>query len=207
MKHASLLLNLVLLLAVGFLYYKVLGDNKPATKNTGTSPVSASESSTASKNAGSLIAYVELDSLNEQITYIKSRRNQFESQQKAIETEWQSGYRGLENKKNNFIKSKGQSATQQEIENMQNELYQQQQQIDARKQNQTQDLSEKSLRFLEEIQEQLKDFLTEYNKSKNYQYIFTTGTGMDYMIFKDSTLNITADVVAGMNEKLAKGKN
>ncbi len=207
MKHASLLLNLVLLLAVGFLYYKVLGDNKPDIKNTGTSPASSSGSTIAPKNSGALIAYVELDSLNEQITYIKNRRNQFESQQKAIETEWQSGYRGLENKKNNFIKSKGQTATQQEVENMQNELYQQQQQIDARKQNQTQDLSEKSLRFLEDIQKQLKDFLTEYNKAKNYQYIFTTGTGMDYMIFKDSTFNITADVVSGMNEKLAKGKN
>jgi hypothetical protein len=33
-------------------------------------------------------------------------------------------------------------------------------------------------------------------------YIITTGTGLDYMVYKDSTLNITNDVIKGMNEKM-----
>ena len=33
-------------------------------------------------------------------------------------------------------------------------------------------------------------------------YIFTTGTGMDYMVYKDSSMNITDDVIEGMNEKM-----
>lgn len=206
MKNASLLLNLVLLLAVGFLYFKVFGDKKNSTKPQAANTVAAGSTAGEAKSNSSLIAYVELDSLNDQISYIKSRRGQFEAEQKAIETEWQNGYRGLENKKNNFIKEKGQNMTQQEAEKFQADLIQQQQQIDARKQNQTQSLSEKSYKFLEDIQKKLKDFLQEYNKEKNYQYILTTGTGMDYMILKDSSLNITADVVAGMNEVFAKQK-
>jgi hypothetical protein len=46
----------------------------------------------------------------------------------------------------------------------------------------------------------------DYNKEKNYLYILTTGTGLDYMVYKDSTLNITEDVVVGMNEKLKQAK-
>ena len=38
-------------------------------------------------------------------------------------------------------------------------------------------------------------------------YIFTTGTGLDYMVFKDSTLNITSDVINGMNAKMKAEAN
>ena len=48
---------------------------------------------------------------------------------------------------------------------------------------------------MDDIHKKLKDFLNEYNKSKNYQYILTTGTGLDYMLYKDSTFNITKDVI------------
>ena len=91
-------------------------------------------------------------------------------------------------------------------EEFQNQLILQQQRIDEKKQGLTQKLSEKSYKFMDNIQKDLKSFLIEYNKTKNYQYILTTGTGVDYMVFKDSTLNITSDVVNGMNEKMKKGK-
>ena len=51
-----------------------------------------------------LIAYVELDSLNENITYIKDKRRELENEQKSIEAEWEIGYKSLETQKNNFLK-------------------------------------------------------------------------------------------------------
>ncbi|CAN5739406.1 hypothetical protein BH11BAC4_BH11BAC4_21460 [soil metagenome] len=83
------------------------------------------------------------------------------------------------------------------------QLLQEQQEIDQRKQSLSQTLSEKSYKFMEDIQKNLKEFLAEYNSQRNFTYIFTTGTGLDYMVYKDSSLNITADVIAGMNEKMA----
>jgi outer membrane protein len=53
---------------------------------------------------------------------------------------------------------------------------------------------------MESIQKNLKKFLAEYNKEKQFQYILTTGSGIDYLIYKDSTLDITKDVIKGMNE-------
>jgi len=196
MKNPSLLLNIVLLIAVIVLYFLHFSAKKSTAVNQVTTVQHPSGSS-----ASAPIAYVELDSLNEKIFYIKNTRKQLEAEQKAIETEWENSYRGLENQKNNFLK-KGNAITQEEAQKFQGMLIQQQQQVDNKKQTLLQKLNEKSYKFMDEIQKKLKDFLAEYNKQKNYMYIFTTGTGLDYMVYKDSSLNITADVIKGMNEKM-----
>jgi outer membrane protein len=200
MKYFSTILNVVLLLAVAFLYYHAFGNKKTVSLAAKTSALETD----AKKSLMAPIAYVELDSLNEKITFIKEKRKELEAEQKAIEAEWENGYKGLENQKNNFLK-KGDAITQQMAEQFQGELLQQQQVIDGKKQGLTQKLSEKSYKFMDDIQKKLKEFLVDYNKEKNYLYILTTGTGMDYMVYKDSSLNITEEVVQGMNEKLKKG--
>ncbi len=201
MKNLSLVLNIVLLAAVGYLYYynfsghkngkpPLKDDNRPAWKD--------------SVCQHPLIAYVELDSLNENITYIKDKRKELENEQKSIEAEWENGYKSLESQKNNFLK-KGAAITQDEAEKFQAQLLAQQQQIDGKKQSLTQKLSERSFNFMDAIQKKLKKFLIDYNKDKKYMYILTTGTGLDYMVYKDTSLNITDDVIKGMNEEMKNG--
>ncbi len=196
MKNLPLVLCAILFAAVLFLYVKVFSGIERTTASV-----------TNTKNAGPAnqsafpIAFVELDSLNDNIGYIKDRRTELESEQRAIETEWQNSYRTLENRKNEFLK-RGSAITQQEAEKFQGELIQQQQQVDGKKQALTQKLSEKSYQFMDDIQSKLKLFLKDYNKHGRYQYILTTGTGLDYMLYKDSSLNITADVIKGMNAKM-----
>lgn len=200
MKNISVAVTLLLFAAVLFLYVKVFSSPKQTT----SSAINTKSSSPLNQKSVH-IAFVELDSLNDNIGYIKDRRSQLETEQKAIETEWQSGYRTLENRKNDFLK-RGNSITQQEAEKFQGELMQQQQQVDGKKQALTQKLSEKSYQFMDDIQSKLKLFLKDYNKDGKYQYILTTGTGLDYMLYKDSSLNITADVIKGMNEKMNSNK-
>ncbi|MBS1741991.1 MAG: OmpH family outer membrane protein [Bacteroidetes bacterium] len=198
MKNLSTVLNIVLLVAVGILYYlHFSADKKPEVKKPGYSMAPGTPMTRPA------IAYVELDSLLEKIAYIKDKKKEFESQQDKIESEWQNGYRGLEEQKNNFLK-KGASITQDEAQQFQNQLLSQQDKIDQRKQMQAQDLSEAHYKFMEKIQKNLKDFLAEYNKDKNFMYIFTTGTGLEYMAYKDSSMNITNDVIDGLNKIMVK---
>mgnify|MGYP001788352486 CR=1 FL=1 len=198
MKNLSLAINIVLLVAVGYLYYYDFSGKK-------TKEVAAKLSSTHlaldSNGYRPPLAYVELDSLNEKITFIREKRKELEAEMKAIEQEQENEYRGLQMQKDNFLK-KGAAITQEEAQAFQGKLIEQQQRIDTRKQELSQKLNEKSFGIMEGIQKKLKDFLTEYNKDKKYMYIFTTGTGLDYMVFKDSTLNITNDVIKGMNAKM-----
>ena len=198
MKNLSLVLNIVLLLAVGYLYYYDFSGKK--TKDV-AAKLSSNFITTDSNIYRPPLAYVELDSLNEKITFIKERRKELEAEMKAIEQEQENGYRSLQAQKDNFLK-RGAAITEEEAQIFQGKLIEQQQKIDARKQEFSQKLNEKSFGIMEGIQKKLKDFLTDYNKDKKYMYIFTTGTGLDYMVFKDSTLNITNDVIQGMNAKM-----
>ncbi len=195
MKNLSLLINAVLILAVGFLYYKQFSHQCKSEKKS----CSVSASNRAGMGKGPAIAYIDLDSLNEKISYIKTNRKSLEQEQQAIEADWENSYRNLEAQKNNFLK-KASTVTQSQAEEFQTTLYQQQQQIDAKKQSLTQKLNEKSYKFLDDIQKKLKDFLAEYNQDGRFTYIFSSGNGLDYMVYKDSAMNVTDDVVKGMNE-------
>jgi outer membrane protein len=197
MKNLSLVLNIVLLLAVGYLYYYDFSGKKTNAVAAKLSNYRASDSN----NYRPPLAYVELDSLNEKITFIKEKRKELEAEMKAIEQEQENGYRGLQAQKDNFLK-RGAAITEEEAQVFQGKLIEQQQRIDTRKQELSQKLNEKSFGIMEGIQKKLKDFLSDYNKDKKYMYIFTTGTGLDYMVFKDSSLNITNDVIQGMNAKM-----
>ena len=203
MKNLSLVLNIVLLLAVGYLYYYDFSGKK--TKDV-AAKLNSNLLASDNNNYRPPLAYVELDSLNEKITFIKDKRKELEAAMKVIEQEQEAGYRNLQAQKDNFLK-KGAAITQEEAEVFQGRLIDQQQKIDRKKQEQSQALNEKSFSIMEGIQKKLKDFLNDYNKDKKYMYIFTTGTGLDYMVFKDSTLNITDDVIKGMNEKMKSEAN
>lgn len=193
--------NIFLLVAVGFLFYKVFAKDVSIKKVTTVT--------NGGKNANNLvgkIAYVELDSLYENIKYIRNMRESLEAEQKLIEREWTSGLQGLDSKKNNFIAKNGNNMTQEMAEQFQNQLLQEQQNIEGKKQNLASKLSDKSYRFMDDVQTKMKTFLNDYNTDKGYAYILTSGTGLDYMIYRDSTLNITDDVISGMNEMFNKKK-
>jgi outer membrane protein len=199
MKNLNYLFNALVVVAIAVLFYLHFSSNNSSSKKRNRSVEAAAISSTGKSG---LFAYVDLDSLNEKITFIKQNRAKLEQEQAAIESEWQKGYQNLQQQRDQFIKKGGSSITQQQAEEFQSILIQQQQQIDGKKQTLTQKLNEKSYKFMDGVQKQLKDFLAEYNQDKGFNYIFTTGNGLEYMVYKDSSLNITNDVVEGMNEKL-----
>ena len=198
MKQISIVLNAVLILAVAFLYYLHFSSKSSCEKKITPSSFVAK----GNNNSSPCIAYVDLDSLNEKIGYIKNNRKALEAEQQSIEMEWENAYKNLENQKNNFLK-RGKSITQQEAEEFQAVLIQQQQQVDTKKQTLSQKLNEKSYKFMDGVQQKLKDFLAEYNVNNKFTYIFSTGNGLDYMAYKDSSYNLTQDVIEGMNKMLA----
>ena len=201
MKHLSLTLNIVLLLAVGILYYFHFSSAKPNEKKK------KNQITQLTKTSGNtpLIGYIDLDTLYEHIAFIKNNRKLLENEEIAIQKEWENAYRNLQAQKDNFLK-RGNAITQAEAEEFQGKLIQQQQIVDEKKQNAAQALNDKTYKFGDDIQKKLKAFLVDYNQDNKFSYIFTTGTGLDYIVYKDTALNITDDVVEGMNVILNKEK-
>lgn len=196
MKNFSIVLNIVLLAAVGFLYYKYFSGSTPKTNTT-----AAISNIKDSAVAAVKVAYVDLDSLNEKIVYFKQSRKELEQLQKSNENDITNDLKLLEAKQNNFME-KNPNPTPEQIQALRAQLMNDQENIEGKKQKYTQMLNQKNFELVEKIRKELKDFFAAYNKEKKYQYILTTSADLDYIIFKDSSLNITQDVINGMNEKL-----
>ena len=198
MKQFSIILNIILLLAVGYLYFIHFSGSKK--ENLVGNAVTKHVDSCLGEP---IIAYVDLDSLNNNVNFIKLRKKELEVEQNNIANEYESAYRDMENEKNNFLK-RGNAITQKEAEDFQAKLIQRQQQIESTKQSKAQNLAQKGAKIMEDLQAKMKGFLSEYNKDKKYTYILATGTGLDYLFYKDSSRNITTEVVKGLNEMMNK---
>ncbi len=199
MKQFSFVLNLVLLVSVAVLYYLHFNRaNKMSVKGNALNNYKQKDSC---GDKIPIVGYVELDSLYSNVTVIKQRKKELEAEQKIIAQEYESSYRTLTAERDAFLK-KGNSITQQEAETFQGKLGQKQQEIEAAKQAKSQRLAEKGAKIMEDMQSKVRSFMKEYNKSKNFSYILATGTGLDYLFYKDSTLNITSEVIKGLNDQM-----
>ena len=66
-----------------------------------------------------------------------------------------------------------------------------------------QDMQDESFKKLQTVKKKIEDFLMEYNKDKKYSFIIMNQNDLVY--YRDSSFNITNNVVEGLN-KLYKKK-
>ena len=100
MKKAQVVLNVILVVLIAILFFLHFSGRKKQC--IATANCSATKDSIGAKH--SVIAYVELDSLNSQVTFIRDRKTELDGEQKGIENDYENSYRQLEAEKNNFLK-------------------------------------------------------------------------------------------------------
>lgn len=197
MKNLSLILNIVLLLAVGYLYYYDFSGIKARDV---AEKISRPYSTNDSGSHRPVLAYVDLDSLNSGIHFMKEKKKELEAEAKEAERIYEDGIRKLQAERDAFVK-RGATVSDAEAQRFSEKLISEQQLLENKKQQKAQELNTKSFDIMEVFRKRLKDFLAEYNTNKNYLCIFTVGSELEYMVYRDSSLNITADVIKGLNEK------
>lgn len=190
MKHTSIVLNIILLIAVSVLYYLHFSSNKPNVTQTINST-----SKTSSAN-NSKIAYFEMDSLENQYGYIKEVRNELKNKQMDMNAEltklrknYQSRIGQLQEKASTMSQTEGEAA--------QREVAQMQQNVAAKEQSLNQNFQEETYKKMQTVSKQIEDFLKQYNKDKGYAYIITSQPGLIY--YKDPSCNVTKDLIDGLN--------
>lgn len=191
MKNILLAINILLLILVGYLYYLHFHGNKKQKD------LQQSSSNLVSSNEKSKVAYIDLDSLQNNYGYYQKLKDDFEKKQNkandeitALQKKYQSRAMQLQQKAAT-MNQKQQEAAMQEINKMQQDLQ-------AKKQSIDNDLYNDNSKMKEDILTRIQDFLKDYNKDGRYSYIFSYEPG--FMFYKDSTLNITPDVIAGLNK-------
>ena len=201
MKQIQTILLVLLLAAVSVLYY--LHFTGTSAKKSGATAALPTKEKKETAEMPLRIAYIDLDTIKERYEYFKLKNNEIEKEKQRIETEIQGGVNKLEKDRIDFLK-RGESITQIEAENFQRDYQNRYQQLSVRRETLlNQHLSNQAKAF-DDIQKKINDFLVEYNKSAGYQFIFSVGEGNLSLYYKDSTFDITREVVKGLNESYNK---
>jgi outer membrane protein len=209
MKNISLIINGILAIAVGVLFYQVhaLKNSHPSEKESlepETKPVII-ESST--KLSEAKIAYVNTDSINEHYAYIadftkiiRNKKAALEAQMQSMTAKFQQDYEAFQQSARAGV------APQAELQKQQTNLERQQQELankELQMQNLGVELEEKNL----ELNKNVKDYLLKINNGR-FDYILSYSDVMPTILLANPKLDITAEVLKGINDeyKLSKKK-
>ena len=194
MKNLSLVLNVVLAIAVAVLYYLHF---KSPSQNIG-----------AAKSAINLkdvhIAYINTDTLLEHYDFFVKTKKELKSEEEANSTSLnaqanalQHEYEDAQAKVANMTASQAQ-ATQENLQRKQQSLMQRKEELQDAYGKKLQDMNDK-------LANQIHDYLKTYNKEKQFDYILGYQKGSGILFAKDE-LDVTPEVLKGMNENYNKEK-
>ena len=197
MKNILLIINIILICLVGYLYYLHFSTDKKREMRTIQNHLDSGQ------KGGSKVAYIDLDSLQNNYTYYKKIKAEFERRQEAANDEIESMQKKYQARAMQ-LQQKGATMNQQEQQAAMQEINKMQQDLQTRKQAIDNDLYNYNSKMKEDILNRIQNFLKVYNKDGRYSYIFSYEPG--FMFYKDSSLNITTDVIAGLNNLYTENK-
>lgn len=200
MKNFLLPLNILLAIAVAVLFYLHF-NQKPAKVEVQSK--TASTDSLVQKELK--IAYVDLDSIQENYNYYKEKMDDFDRKKEGADRDLNNAFQKIENERIAFVQ-KGNAITQVEAENFQREYTRKMQNLENQKKSLENNIQQEGVKTMEELKKKINEFLTEYNKSRGYSYIFSYSSTINILFYKDTALNITNEVVSGLNEAYNKTK-
>jgi outer membrane protein len=168
--------------------------DKPASATTATTATSTPE-----------IVYVNQDSLVSQYEYIKDMNKRLEDKGKAATSEVESQKQAIQRQYADYQKNAAtmpadqRAAMEQRLQRKGQEFQQYQQNAGAQVQNEQ--LSETN-----KLYEKLIEFTKAYAKEKGYKMVLTFQKGNTNMLYGDTSLDVTADVVKRLNDAYTKDK-
>jgi len=196
MKNGLLVWNVLLTLVAGYLLYTHFSSNK---KTATGEKIETGAAATVNKDFR--IAYFEMDSVEANFALVKDVKAELSKKEEAINSEMERMGKSLQ-EKYNYFQGQAQAGTLTEAQSQaaSQELKNMDDQMKNRKQALDQEYSEFYTKKMREIKNTITLFLKEYNMTQNYSYITSYGDADGLFYYRDTTLNITADVVKGLNK-------
>jgi outer membrane protein len=193
MKNLSLIINAILAIAIGVLFFLHFRDCKSATTK------SIAASSPSGSAAGSTVAYIDMDSLEANYGYYKDKKVAFEKEQKGLETSLMSGQESLQREVYAF-QQKAQTMTQSDGEQAQQALMDKKNKLEQQRDDGAQRLQSELAAINTEVYGKIDSVLQDYNKEHKYAYVLSYVKGGS-ILYRDKGLDITADIVALLNQR------
>ncbi|MFA5325127.1 MAG: OmpH family outer membrane protein [Bacteroidales bacterium] len=201
MKKTPLILSIVaLVISATLLVLFLIGPNKNIKK------ASVSEKETSAV-AGDIV-YVQIDSLIIQYDMFNDLRSAFESKAQSVQDDLSKKGRKLESDGKSFENqiNKG-LLTRSTAEQQQKSLLKRQEDLQSLANQRQRELQEEEYVLNNTVMDAIKSFLIEYNKTHNYSMIITTSGSTNVVIVGNPAIDITKDVMEGLNEAYIKTRN
>lgn len=150
------------------------------------------------------IAYFDLDTLQANYEYFKDAMNKLKAQENDMNMQLSSLNRNYQ-KKIDAWRQKGNTMTQAEAEQAQQEYAGDQQNFQNQKQQLESELYKKTEDYKAQIRKKVEDFLKKFNSRGEYSFIFAYDPG-SFIYNKDTIYNVTSALVEGLNAEYAVDK-
>src|SRR5688572_3001187 len=191
MKNLSLILNAILLVAVGILFFLHFSGSKAAAGN-------ADSSSTSALPGDLKIAYINSDSVLQQYEYLKANRVQIEEKTKKIEQEYRNRAQGLQNEITAYQRNVS-NMTLGQVKAVEEDLGKKQQNLQMYQQSLSQQLMEEEDKLRKDLYDRITAYLKKYGNEKGLQIVLKFDPTSD-VLFAGQPLDISQDVITGLND-------
>jgi outer membrane protein len=197
MNKLLLILNILLLVALAYLYYAFFN------KGNSTEVAKVSQKDTADINFK--IAYFDLDTLEKNYVFAKETRDYLKGKNDAMEAKLNKIRQDYTAKVNDYNK-RGATLSQTEQSQMQEDLARLDNYYSQQQQSLGQDFQGEYMQKMLELKNKIQAFLKTYSLQKGYVYVFATSSDDNVIYYKDSVRNITAEIVGKLNEAYSNSK-
>ncbi len=196
MKKTSLIINVILIVAVAALYVLFFSHPGSTGKN-----MKKSAGIDTSQVVTPKIVYVNIDTLLANYDMFTDFQNKLSDKQKASEDKLNTRGQKWQNKVTEYQNNlKRGLVTRSEAQKIEQQLSQEQQEIMKMKNDLSSKLMEEQQVSYRKVLFSVVDYLNEYSKLHHYQYVLSTTLGGN-LLYGDKNLDITRDVVDGLNLK------
>ena len=200
MKNTSLILSIISLIAV--VTFGIITLNKGCNKTE--NPAEGGEATAVEAGA---IVYINLDRILSEYDMANDLRSVVETKVQNIQAEVNRRGQKLEKEVAAYQEKIQKGLMTRSVAEVQGQKLQQQE-IDfnnyaAQKQ---QEINEEQMVMMNQLGDAIQTFVDKYNEDKKYAMIITNSGGSP-VITADAALDITEDVLAGLNEEYIKTKN
>ena len=158
-------------------------------------------------NANLRIAFVEIDSLLTKYNFCKDLNELMLQKEENIRTTLNEKAKKLEADAREWerkVQNNG-FASQERAQQEQQRILKQQQDLQALQQKLSDELAAENQKNNLELRDSISSFLKQYNKEKNFDLILSN-SGLDNLLYAKKALNITDEVVNGLNSRYTPKK-
>ncbi len=174
--------------------------------NQGAPVKTTTSDSTSTGNTGiEQIVYVNSDSLLNNYEYFKEIRSQFEEKAKKAQADLQSKGNAFQREVAEYQKNAGTMSADQRA-TTEERLARKQDELGRLNQNASSSLAQQEAEENEKLYNKVSDFLKKHAQENGYKLVLTYSTSNPTVLYADKSLEVTDEVVKGLNAEYSKEK-